>query len=326
MLTRATTYESRDAWLAARKVGSSDVAPILGLSPYRTAWDVYARLVEGDRGPDAGPAAARGTLLEPVVLRRYSEATGIRLTRPPPHTLYTRDEWATASPDALADGLVVEAKTDRDRSRWGEPTTIERWTDEAASIVRPDYYLQTAHQMYVLDLPAADLAVLVPGDDPFLPELRIYRLVRDLDVEQRLVATLRAWWERHVVARVPPPLDGSDAASRHLATQHREGTRAATPAEAQLVIQYELARRVEAQAEDTRRRVGQALVAAAGPCSRLDLPGGGRVAIVTSSGRSVLDERRLLEERPDLAPVLDQYRRHTAPTSYPRVSGIGDRR
>jgi putative phage-type endonuclease len=319
----ARRFRSHEAWLRARRIGSSDVAPILGLSPYRSAWDVYERLVHG-RQEDAGDAARRGQLLEPYVLRRYSAETGRPVRRAPPFTLFDRDEWATATPDAFGDDEVpvVEAKTDRHRERWGEPTTITRWEPATEKIVRPDYYLQVQHQLFVLDAPAADLAVLLPGDDPFLPELRVYRIERDLEVEAALVERLRGWWQQHIVGKEPPPFDGSFAATRYLTRRQRMGSRRAVAAEAQLAAEYEAARRMEDDWSRRRKQLSQQIVAAAGDVAQLDLPVG-RITIVRNEGRSTLDERALLADHPELAGVLDQYRRRGEPYTYPRISGVG---
>lgn len=321
-MTRAIVLKSREDWLRHRKIGGSDVAAILGLSPYRTGWDVYARLVEGqvdDSSP--GPDAARGVLLEPTVLREYARATGRTLKRLAPHTLFEREGWATASLDALTtDGRIVEVKTDRHRDRWGAPATIDRWTPEAATVVRRDYYLQVAHYMHVLDLDVADLAVLVPGDDPLLPELRIYTLLRDREVEEALVDTLRGWWDRHVVGRVPPELDGSPAASQWQAAQPRKGARKATAHEVALAAQYVVAQRTAAAWEAQRRTLAQHLVAAAGDAQRLELPVG-RVT-VTRSSKTTLDERALFADHPDLVDLLDRYRRTSTPYTYPTISGL----
>lgn len=322
MVATRQTFATRSEWLAHRKIGGSDVPAILGLSSYRGPWSVYARLVEGVRDDADSPDAARGRLLEPVVLRRYAEATGQRLAPIPPHTLFERDGWATASVDALtADGRIVEVKTDRHRDRWGEPQTIERWTPEAGQVVRRDYYLQVSHYLHVLDVERADLAVLVPGDDPFLPELRVYPILRDREVEEALVETLRAWWDLHVRQRVPPELDGSDAASVHLARQRRSGSRAATLPETALAAAYATARRNAADWEAHRKTLGQQLVKAAGASERLDLPRG-HVSIVRNPGKATLDERALLADHPELAPVLDRYRRRTAPYAYAALGGL----
>ena len=48
-----TTDLPRDDWLNYRRrgIGGSDVAAILGVSPFRTARDIKEALAEGGRGP-----------------------------------------------------------------------------------------------------------------------------------------------------------------------------------------------------------------------------------------------------------------------------------
>lgn len=316
------THADRTSWLRARRIGSSDVPALLGLSSHRGPWDVWRRLVEGEVDDSDSPAAARGRLLEPVVLRRYVAATGRDVRPPPPHSLWTRDDWASATPDAIGTDLVVEAKTDRRRDRWGEPGTIERWEPGAEAIVRPEYWAQVQHQLWVLDLQVADLAVLLPGDDPLLPELRVYRLHRDEEAVAAMVERLSAWWARHVVGREPPELDGSPTASQWLARPGAGSTRAsrpATPAEAALAAAYVAARRAADHWDQTRRLIGQQLVAAAGDHHRLELPTGGSVSQVFQPGRTTLDEGALLADHPELRQVLDRYRRQGPATAYPLI-------
>jgi hypothetical protein len=262
------------------------------------------------------------------VLARYSAETGREAVRVPAHSLWDREDWATASPDALDDGEIVEAKTAIHHEDWGEPCTIERWTPAAAEVVRADYYLQVAHQLWVCDAPRAHLAVLLPrrGADPFglLDErldLRVYHIERDREVEAALVERLRGWWRRHVVAGEPLDLDGSPAAGRYLARLPASGTARATEQQVALAAAYEVARRQEDEWSAARKRISQELVASAGSASRLDLPVG-RVALVRHPGHPTLDERSLLADHPELGEVLDQYRRPGSPYVYPRVSGV----
>lgn len=319
------SFGTREAWLAARRIGSSAAPVLLGLSLHEDAspWNVLEE-IRGSR-PDRKPTASqeRGNRRERQVLQAWCDRTGLRARRPR-HSAWFREEWASATPDAEAEGgLLVEAKTDAYRARWGEECTIERWERWCAQHVRVDYWCQVQHQLWVLDRPAADLAVLLPGDfaDPFEPELRVYRILADLEAQERMAETLRAWWDRHVVRREPLPWDGSAAAGRHLAGILRDGERPATVAEVALAAAYETAREHEKAAEQAKRQVGQLLVASAGGARRLSLPSGGAVAIVTNPGRSFLDEARLLADHPELAPVLDEYRRQGAPSCHPKISG-----
>lgn len=322
-------YRSREAWLGARRIGSSDVATILGVGasdedePRRSPWDVWLRLRGETRRDRWTPDAERGRRLEPVVLRRYARETGRDVRAVPPHTMWVRDEWASATPDGLDRDGVIEAKTDRNPWRWGPATTIDRWGPWALEHVRPDHYLQVAHQLFVLDRPVGHLAVLLPGArDPFEPELRVYRIERDRELEERLVDRLARWYEAHVLDGEPLELDGSEAAGYALAqTAASGGSRRATAEEDALARTYVLARQAEQHWHDTRVLAGQHLVEHAHGISRLDLPTG-HVTVVRNRGRRTLDERRLLADHPELGPVLDQYRVDGDPYVYPRISGM----
>jgi len=327
-----TTYPTRLDWLRARRIGSSDVPAILGVSRYATRFDVWDRLVNGvDDEGEPNEAQSRGLRLEPRVLATYERETGRTLERIPPHTLWSRDRWATSTPDSLVvddpdEGIVnLEVKTDRDASRWGPPATIARWDDFARATVRPDYYLQTQHQMWTLELGATDLAVLLPGDDPFLPELRVYRVIRDEALVERMVARCSEFWDRHVATRLPPPIDHSEAAGRLLAQLYRGGRRRATAEEVRVATAYLGAAQMEKTAKDEKRKLGRWLVASAGTTRELELPSG-RVTVVAGQSSDTLDEHALLAEHPELEELLARYRRSGAPFVYPRVTVNGGRK
>jgi hypothetical protein len=55
-----------------------------------------------------------------------------------------------------------------------------------------------------------------------------------------MIGLLREWWERHVVADVPPEIDGSESATRYLASEFRRNARpleVATPDEDKLALE-----------------------------------------------------------------------------------------
>lgn len=318
-------FTRRNDWLAARRIGSSDAPTILGLTK-RSPWDVWERLVHNrqqepvDDDEDDDPTMARGRDLEPMVLRRYAAETG-QTVRRAGLSLFEREEWATATPDGFGSEVpIVEAKTDRNRWRWGEPTTIERWVRGTDQIVRKDYYMQVQHQMFVLDVEMADLAVLLPsGSDPFLFDLRVYRILRDDEVVEQMADTLHDWWHEHVVKRVPPALDGSQAAGRYLAGLPRTGgTREATHEERQWIEAMEAFALNEKFAEQQRKVIGQTLVALAREHKKLTFDGGS-LTIVENQGRETVDVEAMLRDHPELAGIVAEYRRRSAPFVTPRV-------
>ena len=243
----ARSYRSRDAWLAARRLGSSDAAAILGVSSMRGPWDVWLDLQGRPPSPETADQT-RGKRWEIRVLEDYAYETGRRVLLLPGWTMWTKPDknWSTSTPDALAEdggelGLV-ETKTDRRSSRWGPSTEIERWEPGAELIVRPDYAVQCYHQLWVTGAPWVDLAVMLPTY-----ELRVYRLWPDPSVERELAEQLGAWWERHIVAGVAPDPDESDAcraaaAERIAAAGRKKDPRKSTREEVDLVLELATAR------------------------------------------------------------------------------------
>lgn len=194
------------AWLANRgtKLGSSDCPAILGVSPYRTAADVYVEkvaVIEGRREPrpvepfDFTNPLQRGHLYEPVIARAYELTTGVSLS-PPPAAVHGQYDFIAASADRMTmDGRkLVELKKVhwRNADEWGEPGTEEI----------PDGYLaQVQEQMAVYGVDQCDVVALIGDDD-----LRIYPITRNKTLCEMIVDSMCDFWGR-VQRREPPEID-----------------------------------------------------------------------------------------------------------------------
>lgn len=82
----STENLNEQEWLAYRRqgIGGSDVAAILGISPFRTARDLYDdKLNIASVADDAGNwvALEMGHLLEPLVARIFAKKTGLEVSR-----------------------------------------------------------------------------------------------------------------------------------------------------------------------------------------------------------------------------------------------------
>jgi putative phage-type endonuclease len=179
-----------DKELRRRGIGGSDVAPILGISPFATSLDVWRRKVLGDETPESEPMRW-GTLLEPVV--RAEAARRLNVVGVDPAGIVTGSEpQLIANVDGLVGAdAVLECKTARSDEGWG----VEG-TDEI-----PDHYLtQTAWYLMVTARSLAHVAVLIGGSD-----FRMYRVARNMELEHKILSRCIAWWRRHVETEEPPP-------------------------------------------------------------------------------------------------------------------------
>ena len=185
----------RTEWLAERRKGvtSTDIAAIAGHSPWATALDVYLDKLGLLPERPMNPQMAWGLKLEPLVAEAYTERTGHRLVVPDPALFVGYRPWMRATPDRLTEGSnLVELKTSRFGQGFGEEGTDD---------IPEAYILQAQWQMLVLDRSFANVAVLIGGSD-----FRVYRVERNTDLIQSLVALAGDFWRR-VENRQPPEPD-----------------------------------------------------------------------------------------------------------------------
>ena len=208
---------SRDEWLQARRsgLGSSDAATALGLNPYQSRlalWIEKTRpeqsLNQIDPSDDSHPTYW-GTVLEPIVATHYSKRTGNKIRRVNAILQHPEHPFMLANLDREVVGQsevqILECKT---AGAYG----AKAWKDGV-----PEYVLvQVMHQLAVTGKQAADVAVLIAGQD-----LQIHRVHRDEELIAKLIELeAQFWW--HVENNIPPPADGSDSAAQALHTLFRQ--------------------------------------------------------------------------------------------------------
>lgn len=193
----------RARWLEARRlgIGGSDVAPIMGLSPWRTALDVYEEKLALREPQEDNEAMIWGRALEGAIRRQYEHRTG-RFVSTPDAIVSPRYPFMRANLDGLTDdGRVLEIKTARTADGWGEPGTDE---------IPQAYLLQVQHYMLVTGCSLADVAVLIGGSD-----YRTYEVAADHDIHQILIEVESDFWHHVVIQQPPEPVTLDDALRRY---------------------------------------------------------------------------------------------------------------
>jgi putative phage-type endonuclease len=212
---------SRDEWLSVRKqgIGSSDAAAAVGLNPYQSALELWlvktgrdSNLPQVDPQDDTTPMYW-GTMLEHIVAAHYVKRTGRRVRRinavlqHPDHD----KRWMLANIDREVIGdpevSILECKT-------AGINGARLWRDGVPEYVQ----LQVQHQLGVTGKAAADVAVLICGQD-----LEIHRIERDEGLIAHLIDLERQFWQ-YVVDDQPPPADGSDSADQALRAMFPSGS------------------------------------------------------------------------------------------------------
>lgn len=192
----------REKWLAERRtgLGGSDAAPAVGMSKFKTPLELFLDK-RGELETAVNESMTWGNLLEPVIRQEYANRTGRTVIVPQGIVRHPTVEFAFFTPDGIADGSrVLQCKTARNADGWGEPGSDE---------VPMEYLLQVQHEMFVAQLPAADLAVLIGGSD-----FRIYTVEADQDLQQMLMDREAEFWSLVLRNTPPEPVNRDDVRRR----------------------------------------------------------------------------------------------------------------
>ncbi len=187
-----------DAWHAARAngIGGSEIAAVLGLSPYESRFSLWHRK-KGLIGPvEESEEMYWGKEHEPAICRRFAREHPELDVTPAPTYCHPDRPWQIANPDRHAGLDLFEAKTARDAEGWGEQGTAQ---------IPVHYRAQCLHYMDVTGARRCWVGVLIAGS-----EYREY--VVDYDPADALMQRQAgAEFMRTLAAEERPPIDGHSA-------------------------------------------------------------------------------------------------------------------
>lgn len=243
-----------EAWrdFRATGLGGSDIAAIMGISPFRTALDVWLEKTGRQAPQDISNVEAVywGTVNEAAVADRWARDHPECIVRRLNATLVGRPDWKRAN----LDRMVVEG---------GMPSVLEIKTasafksEEWAGGVPPYYLTQVTWYLAVTGWDMAHVAVLIGGND-----YREFDVPRDEEDVRAVTEAATDFWDNYVAKDVMPEVVGADAQTlAGLMPQRGEGL--ATPADMaeadRLIAAYQQAREREreskAEAEDAQAKL-----------------------------------------------------------------------
>lgn len=146
---------SREQFLLDRKkgIGGSDCAAILGISPWRTALDVYNDKISPDVSDEPNEDMKRGIRAERYVLEEYVERTGEVVETNIPTIINQRYPFMRANIDGRIRGenVIIEAKSTK--------APMSSWENGI-----PEYYkAQVAFYAMLTNAERVDIPVLFSG-------------------------------------------------------------------------------------------------------------------------------------------------------------------
>jgi putative phage-type endonuclease len=307
MTATITPATGRAEWLRWRGggVGASDVAAILGLSPWASPWSVWAEKV-GLLTSDDNPSEAMefGKWAELAIGPWFTERTGLYVAaqqgwREHPEHRYHRATIDGEVHDAYTtDALDNIGATDLHRPPLGgleiKTTGPGRKWDE----IPAHYQSQAQWQMHVCTWERVWFAVLMGRrlDTDHILE----RDQADIDF---MVERVDAFWHDHVLTGIPPEVDGSDATAAAMAQvwpQHDPGRKVSLD-EIEHVIGIWVDAKAAKKIAEEDEKAAAAVLKEALEDAEVGTVGGAKAVSWKTQTRRAVDVAALKATHPDIA-------------------------
>lgn len=183
---------NREQFLLDRKqgIGGSDVAAIMGLSPWATALDVFRDKTNPELALDEpSEDMQRGIRVEKYILQEYSERSEVQLDTNVPTIIDPQYPFMRANIDArqLDGNVIIEAKSTK--------APLSSWEKGI-----PEYYkTQVAYYAMLADADYVEIPVLFSGWT-----YACFTYWRDETFEAEIKAAVINFWQNHIVKNIPP--------------------------------------------------------------------------------------------------------------------------
>lgn len=229
--------------IRSRGIGASEIAAIAGLNPYRGPIDVY--MTKHGIGPQFSGnwATRRGDTMEPVIATWYGEQVGaVRLVQGTT-MVHPNETWVIATPDYHvhfddAPERIVEIKD-------VGGNVAHHWDTDV-----PDYVkCQVYWQQLVTGCCFSDVAASINGTEPV-----IFQVEDSPEIRNSLLEIGRSFWFDHVLAEVPPDVDGSRQYADYLASSFKRHDSTIIKADDEVLKWWEIRRDAKLQIKEAEEQ------------------------------------------------------------------------
>lgn len=273
-------------------IGGSDVAAVLGVSKWKTPYQLYLEKTSDEISDFDNPAMFWGRTLEPIIRQRYSDVTGRSVIVPALNIIHPKYDFIRANVDGIADDRILEIKTSRSDIGWGE---------EGSDEIPDEYACQVQHYMMVTGFVVADVAVLIGGSD-----FRLYEVPADKELQEIMMERENEFWQM-VINRSPPDPETLSDLILKFGGSSKQAVVQADELTIQAVNRLKEIKAI-AKEEDTLKAV---IIAALGEADTLS---DGPITLATwkaSNGAKRFDSKTFQADHPDL---YNQYLKQGDPT------------
>ena len=180
-------------------IGASEVGAILGLDPFRSAYDLWALKTgkcEESENREESEAVKIGNLIEPTVAALAEERLGVKLVKPtatykhPNGIMFANLDRQMRRAERGA--LPVELKS---------TGIVDGWGEDGSDVVPDRVLLQVTAQMMCSGATAAKVARLLGR---FGLSFSMYHVNLDADLAQTIDERVCQFWEKNVQRDIPP--------------------------------------------------------------------------------------------------------------------------
>lgn len=258
-------------------IGGSDVPVIVGMSPYRSAIDLWEEKRGNAIEREPSLAMRLGTMLEDGIAKVYAEQEGAKITKPK-HAFGLVEQRGRLVPHAGIEerfGFPTWAQVDRirqERPRRGVEVKNTANLKRFGEGTPDDVAVQVQHAMMITGLKSFDVVSLSGGRD-----LAIDTIEADQDVQDAIRDASYRFWHEHVLTGVPPAPDGSGAASAYLRRRYDHDPAkivVATHDSLPMIAEVFAAQKVKADAETALELAKQRVMMFMEDATRFEFPGG----------------------------------------------------
>lgn len=220
-------------------IGGSDIAAIIGISPWRTPRDIYLDKKGMSEPTEETEAMYWGTTLEDIVAKEYCKRTGFKVEKC--NYLFKHKEYpfliGNIDRAVCENGKKPVVKGELRTKRILECKTANsyssnEWGESGTQVIPEFYKAQVQWYMGITGAEFCDVAVLIGGRD-----FRMYEIKRDERIIEYLFAEGVKFWREFVEQDIMPPAVSIEDVER-VCHGIEKSKRYATPNIIDLVVKY----------------------------------------------------------------------------------------
>lgn len=281
--------ETREQFLAERRkyLGASDIAAVMGLDPYQTPLDVFNQKMGFVEPFEGNSHTKRGTKLEEIAAREYTEQTGNKLRRKRTALVHPKYPFIRGHLDRLVEGLdrIAEIKI----PGVGNFAKVKREGLPDSWIIQLQGYLGLSRKK------AGEYIIF--NSDRW--ELLNFEVEAQPDLYEQIEHAAVVFWSEHVLKGVPPPALEADKPKLEFARVNGEVKRIEDPEFLEAAELLQEAKQLELDGKQLYDIAKQRIIEAIGGYGKFQ-GGGLRLSYYESPGHASFDKKALQREHPGI--------------------------